>query len=701
MKASPGIGVLDTNGRFFKTKDGRTAFLRGVNLSGSVKQPYRPYMPSHQTNGFFDHRDVSFVGRPFPLSEADEHLARLRHWGFNFLRFQITWEAIEHAGPGIYDDDYCRYVCQVLLKAREYGFRVFVDPHQDVWSRFSGGSGAPGWTFDLAGLDPRNFAAGNAAIVQNTFPEPAKFPKMIWSTNYFKLAAGTMFTLFFGGSTFAPQCKVNGESVQEFLQRHYIDAVCHLAKFIVNTPGLKDDVVMGYDTLNEPSSGFIELNDDITKIPHLQELKNGLTPTFMQSVILGNGQPVDNVQYWELSAVGPQKTGEQRVDPKGIRCWKDGHECLWAQHGVWDPKTGQPLKKNYFAVHPETGERVNFLVDYWKPFVNRFAKALRKVHQDCVVFVEPPVNAKPPVFDNSDCTGKLVFAPHFYDGLTLLNKTFNQWFTVDYIGFLRGNYSSVVFAIKFGIAGIKGALKSQLDTLRAEGTEFFGDYPCVFGEIGIPFDMDNKIAYQTGDYSQQIKAMDCNMSALERNLLSFTLWNYCSDNNNEWGDQWNGEDLSLWSDTDPDRKREGIPEDLNRGGRAVEAFCRPYPLLIPGEPTWINFDLEDKYFEVKFRRVDYHGDSNVFEAYVPKLHFKKDSTSIWVSDGSYEWDEDNQRLLWTVDPANARYQSGENRRVSAITTVHVLKMKAGTHIEIEEDTHQDRESNACPSCNIM
>ena len=59
--------------------------------------------------------------------------------------------------------------------------------------------------------------------------------------------------------------------------------------------------------------------------------------------------------------------------------------------------------------------------------------------------------------------------------------------------------------------------------------------------------MDDKIAYSSGDYSSQIKAMDANMSALERNLLNFTLWTYCSDNCNKWGDQWNGEDLSLWS----------------------------------------------------------------------------------------------------------------------------------------------------------
>jgi hypothetical protein len=50
----------------------------------------------------------------------------------------------------------------------KYGIKCFIDPHQDVWSRFSGGSGAPGWTFEVAGLDIRKFKATGAAHVHNS-----------------------------------------------------------------------------------------------------------------------------------------------------------------------------------------------------------------------------------------------------------------------------------------------------------------------------------------------------------------------------------------------------------------------------------------------------------------------------------------------------------------------------------------------------
>ena len=69
------------------------------------------------------------------------------------------------------------------------------------------------------------------AVHFHDFDKEGDEGKMIWPTNYIKLASATMFTLFFGGDIFAPKAKYQGESIQNFLQRHYFQAYSYLAKY--------------------------------------------------------------------------------------------------------------------------------------------------------------------------------------------------------------------------------------------------------------------------------------------------------------------------------------------------------------------------------------------------------------------------------------------------------------------------------------
>ncbi len=606
-------------GTFFKDDEGRVLHLRGVNLGGSSKVPYTPNGATYLREHFYEHRTVSFIGRPFPLEQADEHLQRLKAWGLTFLRFIITWEAIEHAGPGIYDEAYLDYITEVIKKAGEHGFVIFIDPHQDVWSRFSGGDGAPGWTFEKVGLNIETFKETGAAIVHQTHGDP--FPRMVWPTNNSKLAAATLFTLFFGGNDFAPATQIDGIPAQDYLQTHYLNAVKQVAMRVKDMPH-----VLGYDSLNEPSHGYIGAAN-LTEF--VGRLKIGACPTPYQSMLLGMGHK-QTVGEWTLTPLGARQTQEVTIDPRGTTAWLPGYECLWKQNGVWDiDSQGQPhlLRPHHFA--KAHGRPINFGHDYLRPFINRYAAGIREVHPNAIMFVEADAisDSGIPQWGKDDAQN-IVYAPHWYDALTLLTKQFRSGFTLD----IR-NMRPVV-----GKEAVQKAFNAQLKHRKDEAQQLMGDVPVVIGEVGIPYDLNNKRGLYTGDYRQQVAAMNASMTALEANLLNFTLWNYTADNTHERGDLWNDEDLSIFSEDD--RRN---PKNIHSGGRALQAVVRPYARATAGTPVRMSFNIETGVFEYIFRH-----DKTVLaptEFFIPNYQYPQ-GYRVEVGDGEYEIQRETQTLLY-------------------------------------------------------
>jgi hypothetical protein len=106
--------------------EGKQPFC-GCTLYGSGAQPVHP-------------------GLPFPPEEAEGRFRRLREEGVSIIRLVIAWEALEHAGPGLYDEAYLAYLRKILVAAAKTGILVFIDPVQNRWSRWISGDGFPPWS---------------------------------------------------------------------------------------------------------------------------------------------------------------------------------------------------------------------------------------------------------------------------------------------------------------------------------------------------------------------------------------------------------------------------------------------------------------------------------------------------------------------------------------------------------------------------
>ncbi|KAL1303257.1 hypothetical protein AAFC00_006671 [Neodothiora populina] len=711
---------LRIDGPVFRDPQNREVTLHGINVAGDAKYPRKPDQCSHVKEGFFDGDNVSFVGRPFSEDEAPEHFTRLRRWGYNTIRYIFTWEAIEHAGPGKYDDDFINDTIAILRLAKDYGFYVFMDPHQDVWSRYTGGSGAPMWTLYAAGLNPETFHTTQAAIVQNTWEDPSQFPKMAWATNYQRLACQTMLTLFFAGRDFAPKAKLDGVNIQDYLQDHFMAAMKHLAQKISDAGDIEDQVVIGWESMNEPNKGYIGW-EDLSVWPADQNLRKHTSPTAWQCLLTGSGRAAE-VETYEFGNLGPYKSGTALIDPQGTSAWlpadyDDSHygwkrdpewrlgECLWAQHGVWDPASDTLLKSAYFSKVPSSGDVIShdyYTNHYFMNHYRTYSRTIRSVFPKTIMFCQScPFEVPPALKGTADDDPNMVFASHFYDGITLITKKWNRFWNVDVVGIMRGKYLSPAFAVKLGESAIRNCFRDQLSYLRQEGEEKMGVRPCVFTEIGIPYDMDDKYAYRTGNYISQTRAMDANHFALEGSgAAGFTLWTYVPSNSHYWGDNWNGEDLSIYSlddrplpitantaessssqfdKTSPaysDSRTSGegsvSPETIKRtmsvdqmstsrapsvdsdsvGVRAAEAYVRPTPIYTHGRLQTHGFDLVNCTFTVTLTAEASTPGDVPTEMFLPEYHFPPGKTHIEVSGGKWSISVDEndgglqQKLKW-------------------------------------------------------
>lgn len=644
------LSRLKIDGEWFVDAEGRRHILRGVNLGGDCKIPYTPDGRTHIPTDFSDHKTVSFIGRPFPLAEADEHFSRLKNWGFNCLRLLTTWEAVEHAGPGQYDEAYLDYFATLCRKAGDYGFYIFVDFHQDVWSRMTGGDGAPGWCFEAVGLDFTKFHAAGAAHVMQYKYDPARggrqedrYPTMSWAQNYAYPANAIMWTLFFAGKTFCPDFLIHGRNVQDYLQDHYMGAMAALAAKLKDLAN-----VIGFDSLNEPGSGYVGkplsyqhvAPSEINRLP----ARPGLAWSPMDGLAVAQGIPrsvpelrIDPALLRVAVAATPT------INPDGVSIWRKGASCPFEAAGAYRRKGGdiEVLDENFF--HSRGNTAFNMDRDFMGPFFARVAGRIRQVNADWLLFAELDPGSGFSHGFPADTPERSVNASHWYDIVTLVTKSFGypQWYN-PFSGKVLEGADAIEEAYTRQLAGIK----ASAETLNG-GT----GAPTLIGECGIPFDLDQAAAYKAwaaGDRSSKpwekhIIALELMYNALDKLLISSTQWNYTASNRNDEaiGDGWNQEDLSIYSVDQRDN-----PSDINSGGRALEGFVRPYARKVAGRPLKMKFKRETGAFRFVY---DVIGDGTA-EVFVPRLQYPN-GFEIEVEGGLAERDDANQ--LVRLKPVNS------------------------------------------------
>ncbi|MEX2681787.1 MAG: cellulase family glycosylhydrolase [Candidatus Sigynarchaeota archaeon] len=593
---------IHPSGRWFIDEHGRVVILRGVNLGGDCKVPYTPDGRTHIPTDFSGHENVSFIGRPFPLDDAQVHFERLKAWGFNTLRLLTTWEAVEHAGPGELDTAYLDYFTTLCKMARDHGFYVFIDFHEDVWSRMTGGDGAPCWLFEKVGIDYTKLSTSDAALVmQHAYdyndPRPRqedKYPSMCWGQNAWYPGNAIMWTLFFSGRDFAPEFTIDGVNVQDYMQGHYIQCMRAVAERVKDLPN-----VMGFDSLNEPRSGWagIAMNDR-----HLKATKNnpalpGIAWSPIDCLYAASGHAVTiPVLELRIAKLGIVPVREVVVNKNRIRLWREGRGDPFQAAGAWRLKDdGKPeiLRNDFFQV--VNGRKVNFTTDYMVPFIFKVADAIQAINPGWMIFGEK--DPKETVYDRSfpaSMPKNFVNASHWYDNAISGTKKVRK-ITLDVVD----------MKLVAGKHGIQRMYTKHFGEIKEAADRVNGGSPVLIGEFGIVYDLENGKAYErwhAGDHGDAIWkdhtwTLDMMYNALDHHLLSATQWAYTASNRNDprIGDGWNQEDCSVYSDDQRDD-----PGNINSGGRAMKGFVRPFARCIQGTPLKMAFDMKKGRFTLRF-----------------------------------------------------------------------------------------------------
>jgi len=157
----------------------------------------------------------------FDFEFDDAFFDKFKEKGFNILRLGFGWNVVEPK-PVKYNEEFLDAIGVILDKCAEKEVFVYLDIHQDCYSSFCYGNGAPAW----------------ATLTGKYKPRPAKF---VWAELYFRSkAVHQAFDNFWTNRQYKDTC----------LQDYYAGMWRHIAEKFKDKPAL-----FGFDFMNEPYPG--------------------------------------------------------------------------------------------------------------------------------------------------------------------------------------------------------------------------------------------------------------------------------------------------------------------------------------------------------------------------------------------------------------------------------------------------------------
>lgn len=116
------------------------AVLRDATGRQRIFRGYNAKVPGLFDVSFDDGRAPNYVVAPF----GEQDMLRMEQLGLSVMRLPVSWSALEPA-PRAYSEAFLAKLGDVLDMAARHALLVFVDMHQDAYSKEIGEDGAPLW----------------------------------------------------------------------------------------------------------------------------------------------------------------------------------------------------------------------------------------------------------------------------------------------------------------------------------------------------------------------------------------------------------------------------------------------------------------------------------------------------------------------------------------------------------------------------